>query len=259
MFLLAFQIVGAAVLGIHECFTERQVKIGKSGWFLLAALTFVSLGNDLCYFASFRLTSVSNAAVAHQTVSIFLVLLAPLFLGEKTTRSEWLALIVSLLGIAVLYSDHLGVNQVHDAIGTSIAVLSGLFYAVLIVLYRRLNRLGLAVATVNWWRYFFSAVLLTPIVLLREHWHPTSLDILVLADFGVLFAVIAAGLHIYAMSRTRAIHVSIIGKSEPIFATIYALLFLGETPSAQAIIGGILIVGSSVWLALTSDAEASSY
>jgi len=254
-FLLAFQLVGAAVLGIHECFTERKAAIDKRAWFLLGALTLVALGNDLCYFAAFRLTSIANAAVGHQTVSIFLLLLAPLFLGEKTTRSEWLALVVALLGVAILYSDHFGFTQRHDLLGTSLAVLSGLFYAVLIVLYKRLHALGLSIATINWWRYFFSAILLLPIVLSLEHWQPSSLDLLILVDFGVLFAVIAAGLHIYAMSRTRAMHVSIIGKSEPVFATVYALLFLSEVPSAQAVIGGILIVGSSIWLARTGHLE----
>ena len=255
VFLLAFQLVGAAVLGIHEVFSERQGCINKKGWLLLVALTAVALGNDLCYFAAFRLTSIANAAVAHQTVSIFLLLLAPLFLAEKTTRAEWLALVVALLGVAVLYSDQLGFSHGHDVIGTSIAVLSGLFYALLIVLYRRLHHLGLSISTINWWRYFFSSLVLVPIVFSCEHWRPNSLDLLVLVDFGVLFAVIAAGLHIYAMSRTRAMHVSIIGKSEPVFATLYALLFLGEVPSVQAIFGGILIVGSSIWLARSSHLE----
>jgi drug/metabolite transporter (DMT)-like permease len=259
VFLLAFQLVGGAVLGIHECFTERQGVIDKRGWLLLGALTLAAVGNDLCYFAAFRLTSVANAAVAHQTVSLFLLLLAPLLLGEKTTKSEWLALLVALLGIAILYSDHLGFNQQHDLLGISLGVLSGLFYALLFVLYRHLHRLGLSISTVNWWRYCFSAILLLPIVFSVEHWQPTSLDLLVLTYFGVLFAVIAAGLHIYAMSRTRAMHVSIIGKSEPVFATIYAFLFLSEIPSAQVVIGGILIVGSSIWLALTSHLEEKQF
>ncbi len=251
LFLLAFQLVGALVLGMYQCFSRREA-IGKKGWLLLGALTLVASGNDLCYFAAFRLTSIANAAVAHQTVSIFLLLLAPLFLGEKTTKSEWLAMVVALLGVAILYSDHIGFNQRHDAIGISLAVLSGLFYALLIVVYRRLHHLGLSISTINWWRYFFSSILLLPIVLSCERWQPNDSDLLVLAGFGMLFAVVASSLHIYGMSRTRAMHVSILGKSEPVFATIYALLFLREIPSAQAVIGGIFIVGSSIWLALTS-------
>src|ERR1700678_921458 len=55
VFLLAFQLVGAAVLGIHECFTESQGGIDKKGWLLLSALTAAAVGNDLCYFAAYRL------------------------------------------------------------------------------------------------------------------------------------------------------------------------------------------------------------
>jgi drug/metabolite transporter (DMT)-like permease len=257
VFLLAFQVVGAIVLGIHQCFGGRQV-IDKKGWLALGALALVASGNDLCYFAAFRLTSISNAAVAHQTVSVFLLILAPLFLGEKTTKSEWLALVISLVGVAILYSDHLGFNQWHDALGTSLALLSGLLYALLIVLYRRLHHLGLSISTINWWRYFFSTILILPIVGSFVHWQPNGSDLFVLASFGVLFAVIASFLHIYAMSRTRALHISILGKSEPVFATIYALLILHEFPTAQAVVGGIFIVGASIWLTLTSHLEENT-
>jgi drug/metabolite transporter (DMT)-like permease len=254
VFLLAFQVVGAAALGAHNCLRGHQ-SVTRKGWLLLIALTGATLGNDLCYFLAFRLTSVANAAVAHQTVSIFLLLLAPLMLSEKTTRAEWLSLWVALLGIAILYSDHLGLNNSHDLIGISLALLSGLLYALLIVLYRKLHHLGLSLSTVNWWRYCFSTVALTPIVLSCEHWLLTHTAVVVLVSFGFLFAVVAASLHIFAMSRTRAMHVSIIGKSEPVFATLYALLFLHEIPSMQAIIGGAFIIGSSIWLAFNSHSQ----
>jgi drug/metabolite transporter (DMT)-like permease len=248
VFLLAFQIVGAAVLGAYNLFARKET-ITKRGWILLALLTVATTGNDLCYFAAFRLTSIANAAVAHQTVSIFLLLLAPLLLAEKTTRSEWLALIVALGGVAVLYSDHLGVRQWHELAGISLGVLSGLLYALLIVLYRRLHQLGLSITTINWWRYFFSSLLLLAPVLVWTRFQPQGVDLVTLTMFGILFAVIASFLHIFAMSRTRAMHVSIIGKSEPVFATVYAFIFLHEVPTLQAILGGVLIVGSGIWLA----------
>jgi drug/metabolite transporter (DMT)-like permease len=45
-------------------------------------------------------------------------------------------------------------------------------------------------------------------------------------------------------------HVSIIGKSEPVFVIIYSFLLLGSVPTTLALVGGVLIMGSSVWLAL---------
>lgn len=251
VFLWAFQIIGMVCFFVIAKY-QGMPRLTRRDYLLLFALAVVAILNDLCHFFALTITSVANAAVAHQSVSLFLLVLAPIFLGEKTRKAEWIALGVSLTGIAVLYSNQIGAStsKVH-LLGITLGVASGLFLAFLIVLYRMIpdTSRGITISVVNFWRYAMSSVLLLPIVPLMKLGELQSRDIIPLAVFGIVFAVIASGIHNYGISKTRSLHVSILGKSEPVFAVVYAALFLEEHPPMQAVVGGILITGSSLWLA----------
>jgi drug/metabolite transporter (DMT)-like permease len=249
-FVFAFQIVGAIAfffLGVFSGFP----RLGRKDWMLLAGLAFVALANDFFYFTAINLTSVENAAVSHQSVSVFLFFLAPLILKERTRRDEWIAFMISILGIFILYSGSLGLDVGRDLLGITSGVLSGFFLALLIILYRVIPDLerGINIRVVNFWRYSISAVLLLPFASIMGITTITSGDIIPLATFGILFAVIASGIHHYALRRTRSLHASILGKSEPVFAITYAFFILHEQPTVEVMIGGTLIIGSSIWLA----------
>lgn len=252
-FLFSFQVVGVLAFLLLQ-YKKGFSKISRSQIILLTTLAIVALGNDLSYFLAFRLTSVANAALGHQMVSVFLLFLASIFLKEKTRQKEYLALGASLLGILIIYSRGLSVHSATDIIGISLSLLSALFYALLITHYRYLSR-EFSVVTINFFRYLISTILLLPIIFFFQDFRVSGNEIPILVAFGILFAVIASGIHNLGMSQTRALHVSIIGKTEPIVAVCYAYLFLHEIPSLEAILGGTLIIGASFYLALSDQAN----
>ncbi len=246
-FLFAFQVVGALALAI----TGGIGRPTRPELLLLIGLAVVAIGNDLCYFLAYRTTTVANAAIAHQSVSIFLVFLTPLLLKEATRRQEWIALSVSLVGIVILYSRGAGLDGGDNLLGITFGVLSGFFYALLIISYTVILRRGLRIRMVNFWRYGISTALLLPFVSLLGVSAIRPGDLIPLIAFGVLFAVVAGGIHVLGISRTRPLRASILGKTEPVFAIVLALILLNEVPSIEAVIGGVLIIGSSVWLTLS--------
>jgi drug/metabolite transporter (DMT)-like permease len=257
-FVFIFQLVGVSVfyfLWRHE--TTR--KLTRHSLLLLILLAIAALGNDLLYFAAFRHTTVANATIAHQSVSIFLIFLAPVFLRERTERAEWLSLVPAILGIGIMYSSGVAVDSSRDVWGITYGILAGFCYALLIILYRIIpNHQRLSVSVVNFWRYFFSVLFLLPFLPLLGLSKLQASDAIPLLGFGLLFAVIASGIHTLGLSKARSLHASILGKSEPVFAILYALVFLQEKPTAQVIIGGLLIVGASVWLVLRKEQQISA-
>ena len=256
LFLFAFQVVGLTFFWPMARSQGFPVLSGCEK-LLLVALAIVALANDLAYFLAFSLTTVANAAVAHQMVSAFLLVFAPLFLGEKTGRNEWIALGLAVIGTAVLYSNGLVLGQDH-LMGITLGLVSAVFYALLIILYRILpdEERGRTISVVNSWRFGLSIIILLPILggsgmLDKMNWGM----LWPLAVFGFLFAFVASGIHNVGLSKARVLHSSILGKSEPIFAAIYAASFLGEIPGWQTTIGGVLIIGSAFWLALDTKEQ----
>lgn len=252
MFLFALQFVGAIGF-FFLCPPQKLLAVFKNNAWLFLGFVAVALGNDLTYFMAFRMTSIANVAFSHQMVSVFLLFFAPLFLAERTTKKEWVALFVSLCGLLVLYFPGFALQSMRDIEGISFGLFSALCYALLIVCYRKLTERGLSIREINFWRFSLSTVAVLPFVFVFGGLRTSPENLLVLLVFGLLFAVIASGMHNYAIAHTRSLHVSIIGKSEPIIAALYAFLWLNETPTASILIGGALILGSSVWLAFQKE------
>lgn len=253
-FLFAFQVLG--FIGFSFLVPHGQVFLRRwKDYQFIIALAVVAVANDLTYFLAFRLTAVSNAAIAHQMVSVFLLALSPLLLGEKTKRSEILALVFSLFGIGILYGKGVALSRQADLWGVTLGLASAVFYALVIILYRYLPSRGLNIRVINFWRYAVSAIILLPFMLSVPGFTIRMIDIAPLIIFGLVFAVVAAGIHTWGISKTRPLHASIIGKSEPVIASLYAFLLLGEIPSFWVIVGGLMIIGSSAWLAFRRGGE----
>lgn len=252
-FIFFFQIVGT--VGFFVLWIRKRPKITPRVWKLLISLAVVAVANDFAYLFAIRLTSIANAAFSHQLVSVFLLLFAPLFLKEKTEKSEWIAFFISLAGLAAIYSGSFTGGGLKDAAGITLGLLSAVFLALLIVIYRILSKENLTVGTINFWRHLLSTAIMIPIVPAAEKLSYSPEELTVLIVFGFTFALIASGVHNYAIMRSRAMHASIIGKTEPVFAGIYAFLAFGEIPNLGLLIGGALILGSSVWLAV-QDGDA---
>ncbi len=146
-FLFAMQVVGMIaffILAKRKGFPKTNA---KARWLLLA-LALTTTANDLTYFWAFRLTSVANASVAHQLVSVFLLFLAPLFLGEKTKKNEWVALVIALVGVFILFGPGLAIGS-KDIAGIALGILSALFYALFILIYRYMPAQGYSVDFMN--------------------------------------------------------------------------------------------------------------
>src|SRR3989344_7421760 len=199
-FLFAFQVVGA--LGFFLLLLRNgSQRVSKRAWVLIGLLVLAATGNDLGYFFALRFTTVTNAAVAHHLESIFMLFLAPLFVGEKTKKNEWTSLFLTLLGIGLLYYDSLHLGQ-KDIVGVTLALVSALFLAGLIVLYRLLQKEGLGVVTINFWRHSLNTLVLLPVLFFMDLTpYASPKNLLVLFIFGIIFAVIASGIHNFAIGR----------------------------------------------------------
>lgn len=258
LFLFAFQVVGALAFVVIIIFNGLP-KISKYHLWLLIILAIISLLHDFSYFLSFQTTTVSNATVGHQTSSIFLLFFAPYFLKEKTTRNEWIAVIFGILGTLFLFrNEHPGKIDWQNIEGILLSILAGMLSALQIILYKHLQVTEqLTIRVINFFRYTLSFIILLPFFTIFKEVSFTPHVVTMLFSFGLLYAVIASGILQLAIGWSRAMHVSIIGKCEPVFASVYALFLLKEVPTWNSVVGGIIIIATSIWLALPQKKEAA--
>jgi drug/metabolite transporter (DMT)-like permease len=210
---------------------------------LFAALVFASLLNNLTYFYSLGHTTVSNAVFAHYTAPVIVAVLAPFLISERIQKVTLISLPIAVAGMAmiVVSSGGLRLNSVHLP-GILAGTASGIAYAFVIIVSREISRRMMyhkAIIVLLW----ATAIVTAPVALSMDYRLPVHSALLLLAT-GLLHSTIAPLLYFSALRQVLAQHAAILGYTEPLAAIPLAFVFLSETPSFAALIGGVLILFS---------------
>jgi drug/metabolite transporter (DMT)-like permease len=221
-------------------------------WLLLASGVALA-AHFATWISSLSFTSVAAAAVLVQTMPIWVALLGPL-VGERTPRAAWLGIGVALVGTVVIGSGGLDGGGSRPILGDVLATLGAIFAAVYVLLGRRVRR-TLPVVPYSAVVYAVAAIGLG--VAMAASGTPfTGFS----TQTWLLFAAITAGpqflghtLFNYLLGHVRASVVSVALLGEPVGATVLAMIFLDEVPTALTMVGAaIILVG--VFLAIRAEA-----
>ena len=74
---------------------------------------------------------------------------------------------------------------------------------------------------------------------------------------GFVCTAFAHSLYVSAQKQVRAQTAGIISGLETVYGIVYALVFLGEIPTARELIGGAIILGVALFTSLQTATETS--
>jgi drug/metabolite transporter (DMT)-like permease len=116
------------------------------------------------WFVALTLIPLAQVVSIEFTMPIWSAALAVVFLGERMNARKWIAVLVGLVGVAVIVRPHTGdVN-----VGQLIALGAALGFAVSVVLVKSLTRTDAAVAISFWMLVVQSAIGLVPALLVWQ-------------------------------------------------------------------------------------------
>lgn len=196
----------------------------------------VSLINTSTYYYAFKYTTIANAVLTHYTAPIIVAFLAPQFLKEIITRRIILVIIIASIGLWIML-DGLSFKE-NQMAGIIAGLVSGLSYAIIII-FLRLHSHKFHPLLLSFLTNAFIAILLAPFV--REIPFHAILSFLIV---GIVHSSIAPILYFKGLQLVTANRAAVLGYLEPVSAIAFAMLFLGEYPSAISLIGGALIIFS---------------
>lgn len=236
----AFQFILLTSSGLLK--REKYSAGGRSGAFLLALLPFCFISNSMLFYFAFRNTTIGNAVLTHYTAPVFVALLAPLLLKEKISKTTWTAIILSSAGLwLVLGGKTSGLqtfNTGNEHLGIIAGALSGLAYAFLIIIIRKIAALYSSIF-ITFIQNGIVALMLLPFVFNV----PVSMEILTyLIIMGIVHSTIAPLLYVQGFRSVKANEAAILGYFEPVAAIILAFVVLHEVPGITALFGGVLIL-----------------
>jgi len=136
-----------------------------------------------------------------------------------------------------------------NLMGISLGAVSGMFYAVIVLINRKFGS-HIPIESATFIQLMMSAVILAPLVLFENPIHQwASLDlkgIVMLFILGIVHTGLAYQMYFSSYKDLSSTNVALYSYLDPVFAIIFAVAILGEPFGIYQIVGGALILGSTL-------------
>jgi drug/metabolite transporter (DMT)-like permease len=205
-------------------------------------------GTVFLFVVATKLTTAANAIFLQYTAPIYIAMISPWFLGERTNWRDWLLVLLALSGVGLFFFDQLSLQGLS---GVAAALGSGFAFAWLTVLMRR-QRAGSPEAVVllgNVLTFLIASPWMFPILGLERNGPP-------LLTLGVVQLTIPYLFYSLAIRHVRALDAAIISIIEPILNPIWVMLATSEQPAFWSIVGGSIVLATSFTRGLLASRNA---
>jgi len=197
----------------------------------------------IAFFQAIQVAGVAIGLLGFATFPVFVLLLEGIFLRRRTHPGDWVLAAIAMFGLVLLVPKF----QFSDKItqGVLWGSLAGATFALLAVCNRALASRRLP-AQIAFWQNACAAACLLPtagfvpaVVTLR--------DLGFILVLGVVCTALAHTLFIRSLRVLSAHTASVVATMEPVYGIALAAVLLSETPDAATLVGGLLIIGATLW------------
>ena len=202
----------------------------------------------ILFVVATKLTTAANAIFLQFSAPIYLVFLEPWVTGRALRSRDLIAVALCLSAMGLFFVGRLGAGNL---IGNLLGVVSGLCLAVfsLTLKLQRERRPEVDPITAIILGNLLVAILCLPLAL--PGFRPTLPQVGVLLYLGVFQIGLAYLLFNAGMRHLSATAAVVTGTLEAVLNPVWVFLGMGERPSAWALLGGLLILGTIGWYTLT--------
>jgi len=218
----------------------------RRGWsWRTVVVGFAYAATTLLYVQANKHTTAASAIFLQSTSPLFILLLAPLLLGEHATRRDivQMAVMGAGLGLFFLGMDRPSATAPNPALGNVLAAICAVTWAFTVMGYRWLAARGASVAAAavsgNITAAIFALAMAQPLSAGR----PADWAVVVflgVCQLGIPYLFLAR-----AVPQVRALEVGLFLLIEPVLNPIWAWLVHGETPGPATLVGGAVILGAT--------------
>ena len=201
----------------------------------------------------------SKTAVLTFTMPLWVALMAWPLLQERLTSSQWISVLICVIGIGFIFNPLNIDNNIRSAF---LAIAAGFSWAIGTIMSKRILRKypKMDLLTMTAWQMLWGSIPIFLIILFMGAqpilWAPYFLNIVL---FNVVFVnAIAYLLWFYALKHLEASIVSMLTLFTPISGAISAWFLLGEVPNSFEKIGFGLILSGIFLLLLYKSKEKLS-
>ena len=224
---------------------------------VLLLLSGVAMGiNWILLFEAYKYTTISAATLSYYFAPVIVTVACPLLFREKLTKKQILCFLLSTVGLVLIIGfDGLSGSGTH-LFGILLGLGAAVFYATVILLNKFIKKVEGIQRT--FLQFLAAIVTLLPYVLCTGGTHFELLDTkgwVSLLIVGLVHTGITYCLYFSALKELKGQEVAILSYLDPLVAVIISVAVLGEKMTFLQLIGGVLILGCTLWNELKENLD----
>ena len=242
-------IMAAVLIGVFLTVTKQKIPfadIKKEVPLLLISGAAMGI-NWILLFEAYKYTSVSVATLSYYFAPVIVTAICPILFKEKLTGKQILCFVMSTLGLVMItgIGDAGGSN---DAVGILFGLGAAVFYATVILLNKFIKKVDGIHRT--FLQFLSAIVVLFPYVLLTSgvtlgDLNGTGWGNLLIV--GVVHTGVTYCMYFSALKEIPGQKAAILSYIDPLVAVFVSVAILNESMTLWQVIGGILILGFTLW------------
>ena len=199
----------------------------------------------ISFISSVKIANVAIGTVAFSTFPIFLIFIKAFIFKEKIKLQNILLAFIVFAGVIIsVFNTE---NFLSGVKGVGWGILSSITYAFLSLINENLSNKNYSGKTICFYEQSVATVILLPFILNTNiSYIPT--DWLRLLVLGIVCTALAYSLYVSAFKKMNSVIAGIISGMETVYGILFALIFLGDIPSFNEILGAIIIVSAIIYL-----------
>lgn len=250
-------ILAAVMIGLFLLATGQKIPFGKIRKEVpLLLLSGMAMGiNWILLFEAYKYTTVSVATLSYYFAPVIVTLVCPILFRERLTGKQIICFVMSTLGL-VLITGIGGAGGGKDGVGILFGLGAAVFYASVVLLNKFIRNVDGIHRT--FLQFLAAIIILIPYVMLTGGvtlGGLSGIGWVSLLVVGLIHTGVAYCMYFSALKDLPGQKAAILSYVDPLVAVLISVTVLGESMTVWQAVGGVLILGFTLWNEITPKAK----
>ena len=246
---LAAVCIGGFLLSTRQTVPFRSIRREL----LLLLLSGGAMGfNWILLFEAYKYTTVSVATLSYYFAPVIVTAACPILFREKLNRKQALCFVMSTIGLILITVTGDMAAGGRDLIGIGFGLCAAVLYASVILLNKFIKNVEGIHRT--FLQFLSAIIILAPYVIMSSGITLGSLNSVGWVNLlivGLIHTGVSYCLYFPSLKELPGQKAAILSYIDPLVAVLISVTILGETMNVWQVVGGILILGFTLWNELT--------
>ena len=250
-------VLAELLIAVFLLLTKQRIpfaNIKKEVPLLLASGVAMGI-NWILLFEAYKYTTVSVATLSYYFAPVIVTVVCPVLFKEKLTGKQIICFIMSTLGL-VLITGIGDIGSGNDFVGILFGLGAAVFYATVILLNKFIKNVEGIHRT--FLQFLSAIVILVPYVIMTSGvtlGNLNGIGWVNLLIVGLIHTGVTYCMYFSSLKELPGQKAAILSYIDPLVAVMISVTILGESMTLWQMIGGILILGFTLWNELPPKAR----